>query len=136
MMTLNTIRTALKGGVQPQDLPGAVRLGAGCFREAFKVGAFVVKERQYGQADPCQIREDLRPWKLRVAPTVFVFGRDCLGMETEYSIQPAYRPLHTVAGSYPQLSESPAAGAVGSWGDVHSGNVGLDHRNRFVAFDW
>ena len=136
MLTLDTIRTMLKWGVQPKDLPGAEPIGAGCFREAFKVGAYVVKERQYEQDEPQKIRKDLRPWQLRVAPTVFVFGRDCLGLEMEYSIQPAYRQLHKVAGGYQQLSESPCSGAVGSWGDVHSGNVGLDHRNRFVAFDW
>jgi hypothetical protein len=43
-VTLAGIKAALKSGVKPAKLPKAKHIGGGCFREAYKVGQWVVKK--------------------------------------------------------------------------------------------
>jgi hypothetical protein len=122
-LTLNRLRSALRDGKEPSDL-GALSLGFGCYREAWRIGPFVVKET-CSKEDKAYYREFCGQRNLRFAPTVRVETSDSRTWEIQLF--------------YPRHQEG--AWATNEWyhdwiGDIHGDNVGKDRRGRWVAFDW
>jgi hypothetical protein len=115
-MTLGQLKHSLRKGAKPETLGDWI--GGGCSREAYKVGAFVVKESQDYTSKSHYDLEALRRYGLRMAPTVRV------GL---WEIQLHY-PHHVEDGEYPN--------ALRGFGDLHPDNLAKDRRGRLVAFDW
>lgn len=113
-------RSASLGGDPTFMLPGARRIGEGCARVAYRIGAYVVKDgRDIGLGN-------------RNTPPLLELRR--VGVlppqqwrRNGWVVQPFYRlnrnsPVHSRT--------------CGSDWDLHNSNVGFDARGRAVAFDW
>lgn len=135
-MSKGEIRAALKRGTEPQDLPGATRIGNGVDRTAYQVGSYVVKESSLFQSvrDDRATRKRIRRTGFRIAPTIRVKGPVAPhARRTTFDVQLKYVPARD---SYPAIKETLEWKRAIPLGDLHGGNIGIDHRGRYVAFDW
>lgn len=112
-MRLSELRQYLKTHGEPP--PNATEIGSGCFRTAYRVGVFVVKERQ--DRNEFDHRTVIRQFGLRKAPTVQVGN---------YEIQMAYKTVWEAGTMWHRPDGT----------DLHCDNIGVDKRGRLVAFDW
>lgn len=122
-VTLGWIRRQLKDGKHPEDF-GAVWVGIGCERTVYGIGPFVMKS---GFPRPVgRYQQPVLP--IRRAPTVRIHGWD---------VQLRYIALGDTRRKWQRSPEyRKNYGSGGGYFDLHPGNVGLDRRGRFVAFDW
>lgn len=128
--TLNTLREWLRDGWAPEFFQSyyARRIGSGAERVAWRVGVFVVKGVGGWAGKRPQASNRIG---IRYAHTRPVWCGDF-----GWDIQVAYTPLRKRYGDetdlwwrrnyQPHLDEY----------DSHPGNIGVDHRGRFVQFDW
>lgn len=136
------IKQALRAGAAPESLPGWARsIWGGSDRERVHfVGPFVVKNAaglQYYHDS--ETRYPFGPLPIRKAPTIRVKGPGDT-FDSAYDIQLAYDVNH-YKGARPNWQATPEyTGHMdrgsGNRYDLHPGNVELDRRGRWVAFDW
>lgn len=126
---LRDIKIALLKGQHPEDM-GARKCGEGCYKIAYRLGEFIIKEipewEPYGSKVPYRFLRKVRVCR----PQQWVFNR--------YLVQMAYKtvPLHSneLNDKMDQYFE-PTQGY--RWNkDLHNGNVGWNHLGLVVAFDW
>jgi len=154
MLSLDTIRTALRWGVHPADLPGAEVItssqrtgsdGNPRIAGVYRVGKFIVKEHvaavrttswwnsENEKGDYSVPREEFKKLGVRAARQTVVGG---------WVIQPDYGDPIVYSrdyNTYRRFLDTPAYQEyeqVGGRYDFHAGNVAVDRRGRFVAFDW
>jgi hypothetical protein len=102
-------------------------LGGGCYRGAYALGDWVVKEHHPGVFSKANVRR----FGLQPCMTYTVNGCD---------VQPRLTPiyentdLHDLWSEWYQLVMN--IGEGGSDNDLHSGNLGYDSRGVLYAFDW
>lgn len=128
-MNIRGLRRALLSGHYPSKLPGAVLIGEGSQRKAWRIGAYVVKARVNGG------------YQLDDTPPVAVLAS--LGIRWTrqmragaWVIQPYYAPDVTHRAN---LAVYHAGGLLewrGHYLDIRSANCGVDARGNLVAFDF
>lgn len=157
-LTLGTIRTLLKWGVHPSDIPGAECIAeerSGSDEDnidegrtgVYHIGGFVVKDfvpavrskwedgmERFGfshETANAVPRAEFAELGIRAARQVVVNGwviqpyygeavRDDWDAFQHYMGTPAYDVYNNSEGRF----------------DLHGGNIALDRRGRYVAFDW
>jgi hypothetical protein len=119
-MRLDLLKRKLRAGWHPEDISG-VHLGSGLFRDAWKVGAYVVKKRAGSRPRP-------RSGVSKRLGLLFAEQWHVRG----WVIQRYYRPITGAqyqASPYRELWDETNF-------DVHRGNMGFDRRGRLTMFDW
>ena len=145
-----TIIKLLKKGIRHHDLPGATYIGGGCFRSAYRIGKWVVKETSDNEhsssKDQCHIPRsvaqrtiDRHAIPMKLAPTTYVrtHGR-------RYMLQSYVRPVMEYGvkrieefDRFMKQFEVPSADGYAYLPlDLHCENVGYGSRGELVSFDW
>ena len=129
----------LKRGVLHSELPGAQLIGGGCFRRAYRVGEWVVKETSddthASSTEQCHIPRSVAQRRIGVvpitlAPTIYVRTHN-----RRYMIQPYIEPMST-RGTPTYVEFCKFLAPFKTRLDLHDDNVGFDAQGGLVAFDW
>lgn len=119
-------------------------IGSGISKTAYRIGDYVVKERDGIHYSPSKVKRAVKSVGLTLALTKFYRG---------YMIQRYYKSLDELSFNDPRYVvarrefdkietkqrdayETKGSGSQVSRLDLHEGNMGVDVNGRLIAFDW
>lgn len=113
------IRRALRAGQLPETMGQRISV-----QKVWRVGAFIVKTGRKVMSKE-KAGKLAAPYEIRLCPSV---------REGKWLIQLYYRP--GIPGAYQRHLKLHGVKGDRIGADMHDNNVGVDTRDRWVAFDW